>query len=161
MRCQRGHVPEHAVPAASEGTVPPSTAPPTTASQPVPEADPSAAPGIVPDDLPRTGLFAEPIEVARLTVRDPERLEGGRVQVGFKAIVRDADGKRCPELAVEARIEGPERTAEGMAWTNLLGSFEFQMEGPPGTYRFEVLDVAAGGLAFDRAASELTAHVEA
>ena len=127
----------------------------------VPEAKPDDPPGIVPDDLPKDRLFAAPIEVFRLTVRDPEVLEDGRVRVGFKGSVRDAEGKRCPELAVEARIEGPERTGEGMAWTNLLGAFEFQMEGPPGTYRCEVLDVAAGALRLDRDASHLRAEIDA
>lgn len=126
----------------------------------MPETDPHDPPGIVPDDLPKDGLFRAPLEVFRLTVRDPEPLEDGRVRVGFKGAVRDADGKRCPELAVEARIEGPERTGQGMAWTDLLGAFEFQMEGPRGRYRFEVLDVAAGALALDREASALHAEVE-
>ncbi len=113
----------------------------------------------VPDDLPRTGLFVEPIVVASLTVRPEEHLDDGRIRVTFRATVKDAEGKRCPDLAVEGRVVGPEREAAGMATTNLMGQVIFRMTGPPGTYRFTVDDVAAGGLELDRDASVLRAEV--
>ena len=112
----------------------------------------------VPDDLPRTGLFTEPIRVDDLSVRPIEHLEVGQVRVTFRATVKDADGKRCPDLAVEARITGPEREAGGMATTNLMGQVVYRMTGPPGTYRITIDDVAAGGLALDRDGSALTAE---
>lgn len=112
----------------------------------------------VPDDLPRRSLFTEPVRVAEIRVRDPEHLDDGTVRVAFVVTVKDADGRRCPDLAVEARIAGPERRATGETTTDLMGRATFRMAGPAGTYRFEVLDVAAGGLAFDRDAGTLRAE---
>lgn len=121
----------------------------------MPRSDASDPPGIVPDDLPKRNLFSEPIVVATFRAKQPVELDDGRVRIAFRATVKDAVGRRVPELAVEARIVGPERTGEGTAWTNLMGAVEFQMDGPPGTYRCELLDVAAGGLDLDRDASQL------
>ena len=76
--------------------------------------------------------------------------EGSKVT--FWLEVRDAEGRRCPDLAVEARVVGPERTATVIGNTDMLGRLKVRTSGPAGTYRIEVLDVAAGGLDWDRAA---------
>lgn len=115
----------------------------------------------VPDDLPRDALFSQPIRVDRLTAKDVEELDDGQVRVSFRVVVRDAVDKRCPDLAVEATIAGPERTATGMTTTSLLGAATFRMTGPRGTYTITVDDVAAGALEVDHDASALTASVEA
>jgi hypothetical protein len=97
-----------------------------------------------PDGLPRTGLFAEPIVVTRLDAPEPD--EGRAV---FLAEVRDAEGRRCPDVAVEATLTGPERTRTVVGNTDMLGRVRFRMAGPPGTYTITVVDVGAGGLAWD------------
>ena len=106
----------------------------------------------VPDSHPKEGLFTAPVRVDDLRTREPERLEDGRTRVTFVVTVRDAEDRRCPDLSVEARVVGPERTGGGQSTTDLMGSVRVRMVGPPGTYRCEIVDVAAGGLAWDRAA---------
>ena len=105
----------------------------------------------VPDDLPRDGLFQQPL------VCDVTGAAETHEDV-FKVIVRDAAGKRCPDLFVEAEVTGPERTGVGDTTTNLLGTATFRMAGPAGEYRIVVRDIAAGALEWDRQAS--TAHLE-
>ncbi|MBW3576401.1 MAG: hypothetical protein KY462_01420 [Actinobacteria bacterium] len=123
-------------------------------------------PGIVPDDLPKRGLFREPIRVEDVEVLPPEQLGDGRLRVTFRIQVRDADGRPCPDLAVIARIAGPDRAGQKMGHTDLFGQVRFRMAGPEGRYRFEVLDVAAGALQLERgselavAAAETTASVQ-
>lgn len=112
----------------------------------------------VPDDLPRDSLFSQPIVVAALTAREPEWLARDEVRVTFRATVKDADGKRCPDLYLEARVNGPRRTATGATTTDLMGQARFRMTGPAGTYRIEILDVAAGALQLDRDGSVLSAE---
>ena len=101
------------------------------------------------DDRPKTGLFTEPVRVEQLTVLDPEVLDDGRHRVTFLVEVRDAEGRRCPELAVEARVVGPHRENTVQGATDLFGRIRFRMAGPAGTYAIEVTDVAAFGLAWD------------
>lgn len=113
----------------------------------------------VPDDLPRDMLFAQPL-VCEVTGAE-ERLDDGEVRATFRVLVRDANGKRCPDLAVEARVRGPERTALGETTTSMLGLATFRMQGPPGTYTVEVTDVAAHALEWDVAASTTEAVVTA
>lgn len=113
----------------------------------------------VPDDLPRRGVFAEPLRVAQVRTA-VEPLAAGQVRVAFTVTVRDALGRRCPDLAVEGRIDGPERSGSGLANTDLAGRATFRMVGPQGRYRFEVLDVAAGALVWDRAGSTVTATLD-
>lgn len=115
----------------------------------------------LPDDHPRGDLWTEPLVVTGVRVLEPETLEGGWIRAGFRLTVRDAEGRRCPDLAVHARIAGPHRSASGMGHTDLMGRVTFRMAGPPGTYRLEVTDVAAGGLTWDRRASQLTAEAQA
>jgi hypothetical protein len=115
----------------------------------------------VPDDLPRDGIFEQPLRVDALTAKDVETFDDGRVRVSFRVVVKDAVGKRCPDLAVEATIAGPERTASGMTTTSLMGAATFRMTGPAGSYRIVVDDVAAGALTLDRDASELELQVDA
>lgn len=114
--------------------------------------------GPIPDDLPRTGLFAEPLVVERISTPDPEPVDGQH-RVAFRLTVKDADGKRCPDIAVEARVSGPTRASAGMGTTDLMGAITFRMTGPEGTYRLDVLDVAAKGLAWDRERSVTDATV--
>lgn len=101
------------------------------------------------DDLPKTGLFTEPVRVAALDVLDPEVLDDGTHRVTFLVEVRDADDRRCPDLAVEARVSGPERTSTVQGNTDLFGRLRFRMAGPAGAYTIEVTDVAAFGLRWD------------
>jgi len=109
----------------------------------------------VPDDLPRDQLYAQPL-LSTVSVKDPEPVEGG-TRVAFRVVVKDANGRRCSDIAVEARITGPERSASAQVTTDMLGSALFRMTGPPGSYAFELLDVAAFALDWDRDASDLTA----
>jgi hypothetical protein len=112
-----------------------------------------------PDAHPKDGLFTAPVRVDDLRVRDPEVLDGERVRVTFVATIKDAEGRRCPDLSVEARVESPERTGGGQSTTDLMGTVRIRMTGPAGSYRCEIVDVAAGGLAWDHDASVLTAEV--
>ncbi len=105
-----------------------------------------------PDDMPKTGLFTEPVRVSDLQVLDPEVLDDGRRRVTFMVEVRDADGKRCSDLSVEARVTGPERTRTVQGTTDMFGRIRFRMASTPGTYAVEITDVAAHGLAWDREA---------
>lgn len=114
---------------------------------------------VVPDDLPRDAIFAQPLVVSRLTASVLDGEDDPADTVEFRATIKDADGKRCPELAVHATIVGPDRTGEGMAHTDLLGVVKFRMTGSPGVYAAEITDVAAGALDFDRDASTLTAEI--
>jgi hypothetical protein len=108
---------------------------------------------IVPlhDSLPKAGLLAEPLRIASLTHVGTEATEDGSHRVTFLAEVRAADDARCPAIAVEARISGPERTRTVSGATDLFGRIRFRMAGPPGTYTCTVTDVAAGGLVWDAA----------
>lgn len=115
----------------------------------------------VPDDLPRSGLLREPLVVERIDVLGAEEVGPGTVRSAFRLRVRDADGKRCPDVAVDATIAGPERTASGQATTDLFGQVTFRMTGPSGRYVLTVDDVAAGGLAWDAEGSVRTATCEA
>ena len=110
----------------------------------------------IPDDLPRKGLFAEPLVVSDLRAFDPEPRGDGEVRMRFRVTVKDAEGRRCPDIYVQARIHGPERSGTGTANTNVMGVVEFRMTGPAGRYAVEVLDVAAGGLTWDRHAGPIT-----
>lgn len=110
--------------------------------------DPEGLIGL-PDSHPKRGLIAEPVRVARIEHADTERLEDGTLRVTFLVEVRAADEARCPAVAVEARISGPERERTVSGATDLLGRVRFRMAGPAGSYRLEVLDVAAGGLDWD------------
>lgn len=110
--------------------------------------DPEGLIGL-PDSHPKRGLIAEPVRVARIEHADTERREDGTLRVTFLVEVRAADEARCPAVAVEARISGPERERTVSGATDLLGRIRFRMAGPAGSYRLEVLDVAAGGLDWD------------
>lgn len=111
-----------------------------------------------PDGVPKHGFFTEPIHVEALEVLDPERTDDGRQRVTFRVEVRDAEGRRCSELAVDARISGPERSRDVQAVTDLFGRVRVRMTGPPGDYRIEITDVAARGLTWDRDAGPRTAE---
>jgi hypothetical protein len=88
--------------------------------------------------------FVEPISVVDVEAIAPEPVDDDRLRVTFWANVRDATGGRCPDVAVDARIEGPERTGDGMGWTDEYGQVRFRMTGPPGRYHCEITGVGAG-----------------
>lgn len=113
----------------------------------------------VPDDLPRDGIFQQPLVVAISPVA-PDRLDDGSRRVTFRITVKDAEGKRCPDLHVEATVTGPDRTATGATTTDLMGQARFRMAGPAGVYAIRVDDVAGGALDLDPDASVLTAELE-
>jgi hypothetical protein len=130
----------------------------------------------LPDSQPRRGLIAEPVRIARLELERTEISVGaewvetpdsaGRTEpsaahrVTFLVEVRAADDARCPNVSVEVRIGGPERERTVSAATDMLGRVRFRMSGPIGSFRCEVLDVAAGGLDWDRAAGPLALGVD-
>jgi hypothetical protein len=124
-----------------------------------PEPRPTVTVEPQPDDLPKTGLFAEPVRVAALKVLDPEVIEDGRHRVTFLLEIRDAEGRRCPDLSVEARVSGPERARTVQGTTDLFGRIRFRMASTAGDYHLEVTDVAARGLDWDRAAGPLEASI--
>lgn len=103
----------------------------------------------VTDDLPRDHLYAQPLVVDRIRVDEAEPLDDGQWRVAFVVRVRDADGKRCPDLAVDATLVGPHRQGTGTTTTDLMGQATFRMTGPAGRYVLTVDDVAAGGLTWD------------
>jgi hypothetical protein len=103
-----------------------------------------------PDGVPKRGFFAEPVHVSSVEVLDPEPMPDGRQRVTFRIEVRDAEGRRCSELAVDARVSGPDRARDVQAVTDLFGRVRMRMTGPPGDYTLEITDVAARGLAWDR-----------
>lgn len=113
-----------------------------------------------PDDLPKRGLFAEPVRVTRLDVADTDEMDDGARRVTFLVEIKDAEDKRCSEVAVEVRITGPERSRTVQGATDLFGRLRFRMAGPPGTYHLDVTDVAAGGLDWDAAAGPRQASVD-
>ena len=107
--------------------------------------------------MPKTGLFAEPVRVASVRALEPEPQDDGGSRVTFLVEVRDHEDKRCSDLAVEARVRGPERERVVSGTTDMMGRIRFRTTGPAGEYALEVLDVAAGGLQFDAAAGQTTA----
>jgi len=122
--------------------------------------DPDGLVGL-PDSHPKRGLIAEPVRVAGLQHATTEFLDEGTRRITFLIEVRAADDARCAAVAVEARMTGPERTRTVSGATDLLGRVRFRMSGPPGSYRLEVTDVAAGGLDWDRDAGPSDVAVEA
>jgi hypothetical protein len=113
-----------------------------------------------PDGLPKTGLFAEPLVVTALEPLEPEHLEDGRWRVTFRVEVRDAEGKRCSDLAVDARVTGPERSATVQVTTDLFGRARIRMTGPVGRYELSLLEVAAKALRWDGEAGPRHAAIE-
>lgn len=114
------------------------------------------------DDLPKRGLFTEPVRITQLLALEPEPLEepAGHVRVTFLIEVKDAEDRRCSDLAVDARMAGPERSGTVQGATDMFGRVKVQMTGPPGHYTIEVLEVAARALTFDRQAGPTTTSVE-
>jgi hypothetical protein len=102
-----------------------------------------------PDELPKRGLFSEPIRVTRLDALDPERLDDDRRRAVFLVEIKDADDRRCSDVAVEVTVTGPERTSTVQGTTDLLGRLRVRMAGPAGVYALRVEDVGALGLDWD------------
>lgn len=113
-----------------------------------------------PDDLPKRGLFSEPVRITRLESLDPEPQPDGQVRVTFLLEVKDAEDRRCSDLAVDVTVTGPERSSTVQPHTDLLGRARVRMSGPAGNYHLEVLDVAARGLDWAADAGPRTASVE-
>lgn len=103
--------------------------------------------------------MAEPIRVARIDHEGTEELEDGVRRVTFRVDVLAADDARCPSLAVEAVVTGPERARTVSGATDMLGRVRFRMSGPPGAYAITITDVAAGGLDWDPEASTISTRV--
>jgi len=120
--------------------------------------DPSSIVGL-PDSHPKRGLIAEPVRVARIDHESTEPLDGTERRVTFLLELRASDGARCPAVAVEARVSGPERQRTVSGATDMLGRIRFRMTGPAGAYAIEVTDVAAGGLDWDRDGSSTEQRV--
>lgn len=116
-----------------------------------------AGPTTVGDDHPKDAFFTRPLRVTELSTQVEDRGEG--VRVSFVATVKDAVGRRCPEMAVHARVVGPQRDATGMGHTSMMGTVTFRMSGPRGDYRCVIEDVAGGALGLDEEASALVAAV--
>jgi hypothetical protein len=115
----------------------------------------------LPDSHPKVGLLAEPVRVARLEHAGTELLEDGSHRVTFLVEVLSADDARCPAVAVEAEVAGPERTRTVSGATDMLGRIRFRMAGPTGSYGITITDVAAGGLAWDEAGGPRALEVTA
>lgn len=115
----------------------------------------------LPDDVPKRGLFTEPIRLTRLEVLNVESLDDGQVLVTFLGEVKDAEDKRCPNVSVEAEARAPDRHRVVHPTTDMLGRFRVKMTSPPGCYRLTVLDVGAGGLAWDEDAFPRHTEVDA
>lgn len=113
-----------------------------------------------PDDLPKRGLFAEPIRVTRLDALEPEHLEGDTHRATFLVEIQDAEGRRCPDLAVEATVSGPERSSTVAGTTDLMGRIRFRMTGPAGRYAIHLDLIAPGGLDWDVGAGPREAALE-
>lgn len=114
--------------------------------------------GPVPDDHPKDAFFTSPLRITDLVAAVEDHPDG--VRASFVATIRDAEGRRCPEVAVHARITGPQRRATGMGHTSMMGTVTFRMAGPAGTYTCLVEDVAGGALGLDLDASTVTATIE-
>lgn len=118
----------------------------------------------VGDDHPKDAFFSRPLVVTALTTKVDDVTsdsETPQVRVSFVATIKDADGRRCPEMAVYAKLVGPHRTATGMGHTSLLGQVTFRMSGPTGDYSCAIEDVAGGALGLDEDASILHAEIVA
>ncbi|MFP4310563.1 MAG: Ig-like domain-containing protein [Nitriliruptoraceae bacterium] len=120
----------------------------------------SLTPEPQPDGLPKAGLFAEPLRVTMLEALEPELVEDGQRRVTFRVEVKDAEGKRCSDLAIDARVTGPERSATVQVVTDLFGRARVRMTGPPGSYELELLEVAAKALRWDAAAGPRRARLD-
>lgn len=123
--------------------------------------DESDGSGILPDMVPKRHLYEEPLHVESIEALPPEPVGDGRLRVTFWINVRDADGQAVREIAVHGRIVGPERTGEGMANTDDYGQARFRTTGPPGRYRCEITDIAAGAITVHHATPPLVATLEA
>lgn len=112
-----------------------------------------------PDDLPKRGLFTEPIRVTKLDALEP-RMEADESLVDFVVEVKDAEGRRCPDLAVEATVSGPVRSATVQGTTDMMGRLRFRMRGPRGRYHIAIGSIAPGGLDWDVEAGPREATID-
>lgn len=110
--------------------------------------------------VPKRHLYEEPLYVESIEALPPEPQGDGGLRVTFWVNVRDRVGQPARDIAVDGRIVGPERTGEGMANTDEHGQARFRTTGPPGRYRCEILDVAAGAIDVRRDAPPNVASLE-
>ena len=115
----------------------------------------------LPDMVPKRQLYEEPVRVESIEALPPEPVDERRFRVTFWVNVRDAVGEAVRELAVEARIIGPERTGHGVANTDEHGQVRFRMTGPTGHYRCEITDIGAGAIEVARTGSAPVASLDA
>ena len=114
----------------------------------------------LPDMVPKRQLYEEPVRVESIEALPTEALDEGRFRVTFWVNVRDAVGQAVRELAVEARIVGPERTGRGTANTDEHGQVRFRMTGPSGRYRCEITDIGAGAIDVVRTDADTVASLD-
>jgi hypothetical protein len=105
-----------------------------------------------PDDLPKRGLFAEPIRVTQLVALEADQDDDGVARAVFMLELKDAEDRRCSDISVEGRLTGPERSRTVQGTTDMMGRIRFRMASGPGHYHLQVTDVAARGLDWDVAA---------
>ena len=123
-----------------------------------PQGD-DAAHGPFPDKVGRGADWATPLVVDRCRVASVEPCPADTTtpagepapadwhRVTFQLRVRDATGRRLPDVAVDVTVTAPHRTTSGLGATDLAGQTRFRIDGPPGTYAL-VVDAIAGH-AFD------------
>lgn len=113
-----------------------------------------------PDGLPKRGLFAEPVRVTKLQALEPDRDDQGVGRAVFLVEIKDAEDRRCSDVAVEAQLSGPQRHRTVQGTTDMMGRIRFRMASGSGSYRIELRDVAAGGLDWDRASGPSVADTD-
>lgn len=111
-----------------------------------------------PDGLPKRGLFVEPVRVTKLDALDPDVDDHGVARAIFLVEIKDAEDRRCSDVAVEAQLTGPERRRTVQGTTDMMGRIRFRMANGSGAYRIELTDVAAGGLDWDRTGGPVVAE---
>lgn len=112
-----------------------------------------------PDELPKRGLFTEPVRITKLDVLEPDLNDEGLTRATFLVEIKDQEDRRCSDVSIEARVTGPGRSRVVQGTTDLMGRLRFRMAAGAGDYQIEVLDVAAGGLDWDHDAGPLQAEV--
>lgn len=111
------------------------------------------------DGVPRRGLFSEPLRVEELALEGTEPADEG-LRATFVIGLRDAEGRRVPDIAVTAEVTAPGRSVGVEGTTDLMGRLRVRTRGPRGHYGVTIVDVAAGGLAWDAAAGPTRLEVD-
>lgn len=137
----------------------------------VPEGE-DAATRPFPDSVGRGADWSPPLVVdrCRLASDEPspphattvtgEPAPAGWRRVTFQLRVKDATGRRLPDVAVDVTVTAPHRTVSGTGTTDLAGQTKFQLDGPPGTYALVVDAVAGHAHELDRERSLLAVEAD-